>query len=154
MRWLIAFHAGVLQARWLHHPPSVVSLLLVPSLKFQGWGREINEVVWIGREDEEILALKLLREEKQPGKQYCISQGSESQVTPPRRKMEEGAGGIACSPQLSARCQSVFLLSGRQAGEVIGCTFPCATSDTSFHPRSAREPCASLVALWQFGPLP
>lgn len=91
--------------------------------------------------------LKLLREEKQPGKQYCISQGSESQVTPPRRKMKESAAAIACSSQLSARCQSVFLLSGRQVGKVIGRNFPCATSDTSFHPRSAGEPCASLVAL-------
>lgn len=91
--------------------------------------------------------LKLLREEKQPGKQYCMSQGRESQVTPPRRKTEEGAAGIACSPQLSARCQRVFLLSGRQVGKVIGCNFPCAASDASFHPRSAGEPCASLVAL-------
>ena len=73
-------------------------------------------------------------EKKTPGKQYCISQGSESQVTPPRRRMEEGATGSSCSPRLSARCQSVLSLAGRQAGEVIGCNFPCAASDASFHP--------------------
>ena len=73
-------------------------------------------------------------EKKTPGKQYCISQGSESQVTPPRRRMEEGATGSSCSPQLSARCQSVLWLAGRQVGEVIGCNFPCAAADASFRP--------------------
>lgn len=66
-------------------------------------------------------------------KPRCESRGSESQVTPPQGKVEEGAAGSSCSPQPSAHSQSLFLLSGRQRGEATGCHF-CAALDTSFHP--------------------
>lgn len=81
-------------------------------------------------------------EKKRPGKQYCMSQGGESQVTPPQGKVPRGAPLPYSCPR-GANVYFCFQEGKWARKEVV--TFPCATSDTSSHPlQELHASCALL----------